>query len=386
VTETATTTDVVGSNVAARRRAPAGAAPPEPAKDTRGYVKDERYYFNLCTKCLARVDLDRRHDKGVAEIDDLRASVLEPWRFPFIDGYRDPDDPEVSRTFNQVSFVYLHTGPIEEAPREVSVAGTFAPLYDPIPLKRLSDTAFYVITVRVPRAQVHRYRFNVDGRWIVDPINPQTLTTPSGTVWSRFFTDACPERITLEEWQTRLLERMADQILPLRTKEGQNFLDRYVTALDRQARDSLYPAAYRFDRVIGAVNYIDKILAREESHRLRDYQVCLEIIDRILRQRNPVQDIPDMPRGMFATLYDEMATNLVPGWQYERYGDPRFFLSLLRRHVYTGAFCHPKYGGNTGAAGWAYLAERFLGRDGATLFAWRNNCEKPLGLAEDYNG
>ena len=69
-----------------------------------------------------------------------------------------------------------------------------------------------------------------------------------------------------------------------------------------------------------------------------------------------------------------------------RYGSPRFFLSLLRRHVYTGAFCHPKYGGNSGAAGWAYLAEHYLGKDGATLFAWRGNCDMPFGLSEDYNG
>jgi Gluconate 2-dehydrogenase subunit 3/Glycogen recognition site of AMP-activated protein kinase len=385
VSETAAT-EAVQTGSAPRRRAPAGAAVAEPTKDTRGYVKDERYYFNLCTKCLARVALDRRHDKGDVDIPALRASVCEPWRFPFVDGYRDPEDPEVSRAFNQVSFVYLHTGPADQPPREVSVAGTFAPLYDPIPLQRLSDTPYWVITVRVPKAQLHRYRFNVDGRWLLDPINPQEVTQPNGTVWSQFFTDACPQRVTLQEWEVKLLERMADQILPLRTKEGQNFLERYVDFLDRQARDSLYPAAYRFDRVIGAVNYIDKILAREESHRRRDYAICLEIIDRLLRQRNPIQDIDDMPRGMFTTLYDQMATNVVPGWEYNRYGDPRFFLSLLRRHVYTGAFCHPKYGGNTGAAGWAYLAERFLGKDGATLFAWRANCEKPLGLAEDYNG
>jgi len=36
----------------------------------------------------------------------------------------------------------------------------------------------------------------------------------------------------------------------------------------------------------------------------------------------------------------------VNGWDTADYGSPRYVLDLLRRHSFTGAFCHPKYGGN----------------------------------------
>ena len=42
-----------------------------------------------------------------------------------------------------------------------------------------------------------------------------------------------------------------------------------------------------------------------------------------------------------------------------QYSDPRKFLYILRRHAVTAAFSHPKYGGNVGTAGWAYLAEQY---------------------------
>ncbi len=139
--------------------------------------------------------------------------------------------------------------------------------------------------------------------------------------------------------------------------EGQRFLDFYYNYLDRQAKDTQYARAYRLDQPVGAVNFIDKLLAREEAHRLVDYKICLELIDRVLRLRNPYEEPSRMPTSFYAELYDHMAGGgSIAGWDYSRYGNPRFFLQLLRRHTYTGAFSHPKYGGNAGAAGWAYLA------------------------------
>ncbi len=99
-----------------------------------------------------------------------------------------------------------------------------------------------------------------------------------------------------------------------------------------------------------------------------------------------------MSREIYFDLYNEMASNQVAGWDYDAYGSPQFFLYLLRRHVVTGAFCHPKYGGNAGAAGWAYLAERYAlpsggpGQQGETLFEWRRALEVPLGVNTDYLG
>lgn len=103
-----------------------------------------------------------------------------------------------------------------------------------------------------------------------------------------------------------------------------------------------------------------------------------------------------MPGEMYRDLYGEMAAGqTIPEWDYTRYQNPRFFLQLLRRHTYTGAFAHPKYGGNAGAAGWAYLAANLrdpqtgalpaaAGR--APYFDWARGLEKPLGRNPEYHG
>ena len=52
----------------------------------------------------------------------------------------------------------------------------------------------------------------------------------------------------------------------------------------------------------------------------------------------------------------------------------------------TGAFVHPKAGGNSGAAGWSYLEGRFTDAQGQTLFDWRRALEVPLGHNTDYRG
>ena len=56
-----------------------------------------------------------------------------------------------------------------------------------------------------------------------------------------------------------------------------------------------------------------------------------------------------MSRNTYFALYDEMASDNVADWDKSAYSSPQYFLYLLRRHVVTGAFCHPKYGGNAGA-------------------------------------
>ena len=83
------------------------------------------------------------------------------------------------------------------------------------------------------------------------------------------------------------------------------------------------------------------------------------------------------------------------GWDYSRYQSPRFFLQLLRRHTYTGAFSHPKHGGNAGAAGWAYLANNLMNPqtgalpDDTTVPAGSTGAaalEPPLGRNPEYRG
>jgi hypothetical protein len=90
---------------------------------------------------------------------------------------------------------------------------------------------------------------------------------------------------------------------------------------------------------------------------------------------------------VFDGLYAEMASDNVNGWDTSAYGSPAYFLKMLRRHTFTGAFSHPKYGGNSGAAGWAYLSERLRDpQTGVTFFDWPRITEPPLGNSTEYHG
>lgn len=341
-------------------------------------VREDQDVLNYCAKYLARENSDPRHNFGQHDPASFRARVCEPWRFPIIDSHSDRQDFVADYAFNDVTFVFASQSQ-PEPPQEVVVVGTFANLYEPLPLRRLKfqeiETPYFAITVVVPKGEVHTYKFVVDGRPEVDPVNPQLTMLDNDRMWSRFFTQNCTQPISLERWELALLQRLTDHILPFRTQEGQ-----------RALQQNLVGKTFLLDQSVGAVNFIDKLIAREENHYLDDYQTCLELIDRLLRQRNPVEEPAFMSKQMFVELYDQMASNNVPGWDYGRYGNPRFFLQLLRRHTFTGAFCHPKHGGNTQAAGWAYLEEKYRDPEGGTLFDWRRAIERPLGNDPDYHG
>lgn len=350
--------------------------------------KDDQYVLNHCTKFLARDSTDRRHDFGHLAPDDQRADICEPWRFPVVDSHRgEGEDRETAYRLNDVTFVFRPDQ--GQAPEDVAVVGTFAGLYEPVALRRLAVTdraaAYHTVTVVVPKGEMHLYKFLVDGQALIDPVNPQRVTLDNGREWSRFFTHQCTLPLTLEHADRILLDRLTDHILPFRTEDGRNFLARYHDRLDDQAKQAQLPHAYRLDESVGVVNYIDKLLAKEERHHLVDYKVCLALIDRLLRQRSPSVEPARMSREMFVHLYDEMAAGNVPGWDYGRYQNPRYFLQLLRRHTFTGAFSHPKYGGNAAAAGWSYLEERYQD-EGRTMFNWRKAIEAPLGGNTDYWG
>jgi hypothetical protein len=363
------------------------------------FYNEDQYIFNRCTKYLARFNTDRRSAYDTSGPEVPRDNIAEAWRFPIVDTYGG-GAPAFTQAgdfsgFNQVTFVYV--GADNKSPASVSVIGTFATLYDPIPLRRArfegEDTRFWSVTYVVPKGQVHRYRFLIDGAYPVnDPINPQEEKLDNGSVWSRLFTDSFSSPLVLEKWEVALLYRLTEGILPFRTDESDNFLERFYNYLDRQDKEELYNNVYRLDVSVGEINYVDNILTREESHHLVDYKICLRQIDRILRIRNPYTEPAKMSREIYSALYDEMATNQVAGWDYNLYGSPQYFLYLLRRHVVAGAFCHPKYGGNAGAAGWAYLSEEYHmsppapGQPGQTLFDWKRALEVPLGSNPDYLG
>jgi hypothetical protein len=349
--------------------------------------KDDQYVLNHCTRFLARDSTDPRHNFGQYEPSDPRATVCEAWRFPVVDSHFDGVSAVSSYGFNDVTFVYDGRA---SRPSSVGVVGTFGDLYATVPLRPVRflrvDTGLQTVTLRVPKAQVHIYKFAVDGRFVLDPINPQRSIADNGQPWSRFFTDACQVPLVLSRREREVLGRLVTHLLPFRLAENRRFIREVYDKLDQAAREEQFPLAYRLDEEVGVVNYIDKVLARSEQHNADDYHTCLGIIDSLLRVRNGGVDPLLLPADDYVQLYDQMATDHVDGWDTARYGSPRYFLLLLRRHSMTGAFVHPKAGGNSGAAGWSYLEGRFTDAQGQTLFDWRRALEVPLGHNTDYRG
>jgi hypothetical protein len=359
------------------------------------FYKGDQYLLDHCTKYLARNVADFRHTYSPDGLRRPTDNIAEAWRFPIVDTYAGGSPAVVNSEdfpdYNEVSFIYA--GPDPSSPSAVGVIGTFAGLYESIPMKQVrfqgEPTRYWSITVVVPKGQSHHYRFLVDGKFVNDPINPQAVTLDNGKVWSRFFTESFTEPLVLERWELQLLYRLASTIAPFRSKDAEVWLQRYYFAQDQQTRQDRYSNAYRLDASVGEVNFIDNILAREERHRLIDYKICMSQIDQVLRARNPFVEPVSMTDEIFQELYDQMAADAVPGWDLSKYGSPRYFLYLLRRHAVTGALSHPKYGGNSGAAGWAYLGERYqrpAGDGGGSLFDWQRAIEKPLGTNSDYHG
>ncbi len=360
--------------------------------------KDALYVLNHCARSLARDNVDRRHDYGQYGSDDRAASIAEAWRFPIIDSYRNPDDG-TGQEFNLVTFVCVNR--TEALGTVIGVIGSFASLIEPIPLEQIEDTDYWAVSVAVPKGAVHTYKYLAGSRVMVDPINPQRTRRPDGSEWSVFFTEYCTSLVTLEPWEAELLGRLTDHIMPFRTTEGQRWLSQYHDSLDKGARRSQFARAFQLDQSVGAVSFIDKLLARQERHRLVDYRICLDLCFRLLQYWHPNDDPLKLARDEYAALYEQLAmpvAGAIPGWDYGRYQNPRFFLQLLRRHTFTGAFSHPKHGGNVGAAGWQFLASNLT--DPATgqlptlqavnapapYFDWARAHEAPLGRNEEYHG
>lgn len=342
--------------------------------DTVVLDRPDTRVLNYAAKYLARDNSDARHNFGQFQLGDPRGRIAESWRFPIIESYSDGVDHAAGQDFNEVTFVYLAYA-ARPLPDHVAVVGTFHRLYEPIPMRRIGETRYFAVTVRVPKGQVHRYRLLVDGEDLLDPVNPQRITMPNGAAYSRFFTERCTVPVSFESWEYKLLDRLCDHILPFRTESGERFL-----------RSGSAPQMFRLIQSVGSVNYIDKIVAREERHHLTDYKICLDIIDHLLRARNPFEEPAVMPQVMYESLYAEMASGTPPaGWPVERYRDARYFLQLLRRHTYTGAFCHPNWGGNYEATGFRFLEDRYQ-NEGKTQFDFRAHLEPPRGRSAEYRG
>jgi hypothetical protein len=189
--------------------------------------------------------------------------------------------------------------------------------------------------------------------------------------------------LSFERWEFTILDRLTRHILPFNTEEALNYLK-------REGSWGNIGHLYRLDISMGVANFIDKLVAREERHRLYTYKTCLEMLGAVLRRRNPGLEPEMIEEGSYVRLYDEMAGTspalFQDGWDRSRYNDPAHFLMLLRRHAMTGAFAHPKYGGNPGGMAWAYLEDHYHADGGATAFNWRQAQEQPLGTSHEYRG
>lgn len=338
---------------------------------------ESRYVLNHCAKYLARnTALPARHSYfGHLAHNPEAARFLEGWRFPVVDTHREPEEPAGTQRLNLVTFVWRAPDDAPP-PGKVEIFGAFLAGGAPLSLKRVETTRYWSASVLLPIGAVYDYVFRVDGQFRLDPVNPRRRILADKTEWSFFYTDYCQTAVTFERWEVEILKRFTNHILPFNTKEGRIFLASVNPASLAASGSNLY----RFDQAMGAVNFIDKILAGPELHQRDDYKVCLREIDRILRARNPFQEPSRMEESMYVALYNELGSGNVPGWDYAQYGGPSYFLGTVRRHTYMGAFSHPKYGGNPGGMSWDYLAEAF------PPFDWRQALEPPLGTSAEYLG
>ena len=331
--------------------------------------QDDDHVLDLCAKHLARLNSDLRHSYNGHLAGESRGRFSEGWRFPAIES-----DP--GHASNQVTFVWRRE--MDEArPNAVLLLGTFAPLYQRVPLREIPDSIYWYVTLRIPKQSCHRYLFEVDGRYEQDRVNPQTASDGGGQTWSRFFTEETTTPLFLQDHERSLLGRFVQHILPFRTRAAEEFL--------RSPGNPLPNSVYELDQAVGVVNFIDKTLAREEAHNGPDYRICLREIERLLRLRQPYVEPAEVPKAVFQQLYEEMKGH-VPGWNTALYDNPSHFLRMVRRHVFLGAFSHPRHGGNAMALGWRFLEERFRDRQGRSVFDWRKAIEPPLGTNQEYVG
>ena len=334
---------------------------------------DDEHVLDLCTKHLARLDEARRHSHKGYLADDPRGRFSEGWRYPLIESDETDDT-------NRVTFVWRREMD-EPRPQAVALCGTFAPLYARLPLREIPDSIYWYVTLRIGKRECHRYLFLVDGTWRTDRVNPQEEKDDSGDVWSRFFTERAIKPLTLQPHERALLGRFVQHILPFRSHAAEEFL--------RAPGGPLPTHIQVLDEAVGVVNFIDKVLAREERHNKIDYDLCLREIERLLRLRDSTRDPDKAGKGVFTQLYNEMMAGEegeVPGWNRNVYRNPKHFLRMVRRHTFLGAFAHPKYGGNADAMGWRFLAETFRDPQNGNVFTWQRAIEPPLGSSPDYRG
>src|SRR3954453_16306203 len=257
--------------------------------------KESDYVLNHCAKYLARANNDERHSFFGLDAGQERAAISEPWRFPLVDA--DDSGAADASEWNHVTFIYR--APDNRPDISVALLTPCIGLFVTAPLNPVAESLYLALTFRVPKGQRHRYWFVVEGQSRIDAINPQTVTTPQGEIWSSFWTWNYNEPMNLERWEIALVERMTRALLPLQGRETRNLIERGLN-------DGNVLHFFRMDIPVGVANYIDNILAREERHHLGSYRLCLPMIDRVLRRRHPGVEPVNVSDPDYKALFDDM--------------------------------------------------------------------------------
>ncbi len=305
--------------------------------------------------------------------------------FPIVDTFLDT---EKNSFFNQVTFVY-YSEQTNNAQDKIAIflIGNFDSLHTKRKLHQIifnnELTRFYAITLKLPVKKRYHYQFLIDDSHIIDPLNTLTKQLDNNVIWSEFFTESIKSNIILEEWEAQILRRLISYILPFKTNEFKTFVKNHQGQFSELTKSLISQISYD----IGCVNFIDKLISRDELHHIINYKLCLKEIKRILFALNTFQEPKEMDEYFYQRIYQIMSQNDFTIWNKATYENPSYFIMVLRRHIITAAFSHPKHGGNTDALGWQFLDSllRNNNHDGAG-FDWQQALEKPLGINNDYIG
>ena len=122
---------------------------------------------------------------------------------------------------------------------------------------------------------------------------------------------------------------------------------------------------------IGAVGYLDRALAGHDRHLREAYQLGLDALDRVARERCGT-GFADCPPAEQDLIIADLEAGELPRFQVP---DQREFFHILRGHLQEGLFADPAHGGNRDKAGW-----RFLGHPGVWLehSAAEQSAESPV--------
>lgn len=315
--------------------------------------------------------------------------------FPVVETYyttatnNEKNNAEKSREkrYSRVTFVYSASLTNKKKQNSIYLIGNFDALYKKKKMHQVffdeSPTRFWAITLKLPTNHLYKYRFLVNNSFIIDPLNTLAKDSDNNIKWSLFFTDYYKTAVILEKWELEILQRLTAYILPFKTNEFTTFVNQQQSQFNNSTKTQISQLNYD----VGCVNFIDKLIAKDEPQHIITYKICLKEIKRVLVMLNSFQEPKNMDDTFYQRIYQIMNKKDFTIWNKDIYEDPSYFLKVLRRHIITATFSHPKHGGNTNALGWQFLDSVLSdGKHENAGYDWQQAMEKPLGTNQEYIG